>query len=134
MKRIGYVLAACLVSGNIIMAQTTDKAESRDTTQDMEDEIRERFLNAIKGVNFEIAAEYRKLVEDNLEIGVSSIAIEYFLQKNFGDFSYDRFANSYRAMVRNVENDSILIQSVVILVYVDEDKNFVRAEVFDSFK
>ena len=134
MKRIGYVLAACLVSGNIVMAQTTDKAESREMTQDMEDDLREQFLNAGKGVNFEIADEIRKLVEDNLKVGASSIAIEDFLQTNFGRYTYDRFANRYWAIVRNVENDSIWIQDVVILIFLDEKKSFIRAEVSDAFR
>ena len=54
MKRIGYALAACLVSGIIVMAQTTDKADPRALTQEMKDEIRERLLNEAKKVDFEI--------------------------------------------------------------------------------
>ena len=135
MKRIGYALAACLISGIIVMAQTTDKAEQR-ITQDMDDdEIRERVLNAAKGVDFGIVGEYEKLIGDNLEIGASAAEIEVFFDKHDIDYFYDgRFNHRYNAIIRDVENNSIWIQSVLIRIYVDEDKKFVRAEVRNAFR
>ena len=135
MKRIGYALAACLVSGNIVMAQTAGKAEPPELTQDMKDEIVERLASEARKVDFEIVGEYRKLIEDNLEVGASATEIEAFFDKHDISYSFGgRFDNRYRAMIRDVENDSIWTQSVVIRIYVDQDKKFVRAEVYDVFK
>ena len=135
MKRIGYALAACLVSGIIVMAQTTDKVEPPELTQDMKDEIVERLLSEAKKVDFEIVGEYRKLIEDNLEVGASAAKIEDFFDKHDIGYSFDgRFHRRYDAIIRDVENDSIWTQSVLISIYVDEDKKFVRAEVRNAFR
>ena len=135
MKRIGYALAACLVSGNIVMAQTTDKAEPPELTQDMKDEIVERLVSEARKVDFEIVGEYRKLIEDNLEVGASATEIEAFFDKHDISYSFDgKFDHRYNAIIRDVENDSIWTQSVLISIYVDEGKKFVRAKVRNAFR
>ena len=87
-----------------------------------------------KGMNRDIAPKVRRLIEDNLQVGASSEEIEAFLAKHFGGGSYDRFNRSYNAIIRDVPHDPKVDQAVLIYIYVDENKRFVRSEVKDSFR
>ena len=86
-----------------------------------------------KGMNRDIAHEIRQLIEDHLQVGMPSEKIEAFLSKHFNGGSFDRFNRSYNAIIRDVAHDPNLDQAVVIYLYVDDTKSFVRSEVFDSF-
>ena len=134
MTRVVSVLAAGLLSGNLAISQTPDQAETGGARQDFTDWPQLLLVEAMKKIDHEISVEFRKLVEQDLEVGASSETIEAFFEKYEIGYSYNRFANRYRGMVRDVENNSILTQNVVIHIYVDENKNFVRADVYDSFK
>ena len=135
MMRVGCVLAACLLSGNLVMSQTPDQAETGGTKQELLDWAQQMLEEGMKRINREKSAEIRKLIEDSLEVGASPEEMEAFFDEHGISYSFDgKFAHRYRAIIRDIENDSIWRQSVVIHLYVDENKNFVRAEVRDSFR
>ena len=73
---------------------------------------------SFKGMNREIAGEVRKLIEGNLKVGASSEKIEAFLAEHLNGGSYDRFVQSYNAIVRAVAHDPKIDQAVVIRLYV----------------
>ena len=135
MVRVGCVLAACLLSGSLAMSQTPDQAETGGTRQELLDWAQQILEEGMKRVNREKAAEIRELVEDSLEVGASPEEMEAFLDEHGIHYIFDgKFDHRYNAIIRDIENDSIWRQSVVIYLYVDENKNFVRAEVRDSFR
>ena len=97
-------------------------------------EVKEMFSGFMfRGMNRDKSRETRKLVEDNLQVGDSAARIEDFLAKHFGGGTYNRFANKYQAIIRDVAHDPKLKQVVVIYIFVDDTRSFVRAEVFDAF-
>ena len=86
-----------------------------------------------RGMNRDKVREIQRLIEANLKVGASSEEIEAFLDKFGISGSYDRYNNRYNSIIRDVAHDPKLDQSVVIHLFVGDNKRFRRAEVFDSF-
>jgi len=86
-----------------------------------------------RGMNREKAQEVRQLIENNLKVGASSKEIKAFLEEQGLGGSYSRFSNRYRSIIRDVAHDPKLSQAVVIYLYVDDRKRFLRAKVSNVF-
>lgn len=84
-------------------------------------------------VNKERVEQVRRLISDELAVGAATEAIEDFFKRHEIAYTYDRFAHRYQAIIRNVSTDPRNDQAVSILVHVDEQRRFVRAEVHDTF-
>jgi len=69
-------------------------------------------------------------IEQSLKTGDPHTKIEEFLDRENWPFAYDRFAKRYSASYPDgtVEN-AITIKGVSIKIYVDESKEYLRAEV-----
>lgn len=81
------------------------------------------------------ADEVRQLIAKELPVGASAESIEEFFQKHNIGYSWDRFANRYHAIIRDVsKNPKLLDQAIEIHINVDDEKRFVNAEIQDSFK
>ena len=88
-----------------------------------------RYMNKTK------ADEVRQLIAKELPVGSSAESVEAFFQRHKIEYSWDRFANRYQAIIRGVsKNSKLLDQAIVIYINVDAEKRFVNAEVQDSFK
>lgn len=84
-------------------------------------------------VDKEHAEQVRRLIAGELAVGAAPQVIEDFFQRHKVPYTYDRFAHRYQAIIRNVSPDSRVDQAVSILVHVNHQKRFVRAEVHDTF-
>ena len=73
--------------------------------------------------------EVALLIEKELPLGASGSAIEEFFRKNEISFSWDKFAQRYVAIIRNVEP----FHSITIDIFVDSKRRFVKSEVTDSY-
>lgn len=78
--------------------------------------------------------ELEALIYRNLAVGDSPEKIEAFLQEQQWPYDYDRFATRYSASYpEGSVHNLFTIKGVMILIYVDETKNFVRAEVEEVY-
>lgn len=75
----------------------------------------------------------RVLIESELALGASSQEIESFFNRHSLPFGFDRYANRYYGIIRDVSPDPGVDQAIVIYLNVDELKRFKSAEVRDSF-
>ena len=82
-------------------------------------------------MNKDKAEEIRQLLATELQVGADAQEIEAFFKRHNITYSYDRFNQSYNGIIRDVS--PVLDQAIVIHVYVDEEKQFQRAEVSNSF-
>ena len=87
----------------------------------------------LDSINQTKANEVRDLIAEEIVLGASSEAIEQFFEKHQITYSFDRFANRYQAIIRDVATGPGVDQAIVIHVHVDEDRRFLGAEVRDSF-
>ncbi len=90
-------------------------------------------LFTLDGVNHTRAAEIRELIAAELQPGKSAEQIERFFESKDITYSYDRFANRYQAIIRDVATGRNADQAIVIYINVDEKRRFLSAEVRDSF-
>ena len=98
-------------------------------------EIAKEVLDIIRrGRNPDAEPKIKRLISDNLKVGASSARIGAFFEKHNIPYSYDGFSGRYQAIVRDVGHDPSIHQAIVIHIYVDEYKNFVRATVRESFR
>jgi hypothetical protein len=74
------------------------------------------------------AQEVRMLIAKELKRGTAHQQIEEFLQRYTMAFGYDDIFNRYDALIRRTQ-----FEGVSIVIYVDMDRRFVRAEVNDFF-
>lgn len=75
-----------------------------------------------------------KLIDEKLEVGVSSVTIEEFLTESEIAFSFDDFSNRYQCIIRDPSpNNPKGYHSIVIYIYVDASKAFKSAKVRDSY-
>lgn len=79
------------------------------------------------------AEEVSNLIASELEVGAGAQAIEAFFERHEIVFSYNRFDHRYQAIIRDVAEGPLVDQAIVIHVYVDHQRRFVRFEVKDSF-
>lgn len=87
----------------------------------------------LEGRNKTKAEEVNNLITSELEVGAGAQAIETFFERHDMVFSYNRFDQRYQAIIRDVAKDQKVDQAILIHVYVDDQRRFVRAEVKDSF-
>ena len=83
--------------------------------------------------NKTIATEIRELIANELRVGSTSHEIESFFRKHEIDHSYNRFAERYKGIIRDISGNEKVDQAVVIHIYVDDEKAFKSSEVYDSF-
>src|ERR1041385_7780468 len=69
----------------------------------------------------------RSMIDKELQHGVDSHEIEAFFRRHDLPFSYDQYAKKYQSIVRNVSR--VTDRAIVIYIYVDSDKKFVKREV-----
>lgn len=75
-----------------------------------------------------------KLISDTLAVGDNSNVIESFLKENNIAFSFDSFSSRYQCIIRDPsKNLPKGYHSIIIYIYVDDNKNFKHAEVKDSY-
>jgi len=79
------------------------------------------------------STEVRELMAAELNVGDAASSIESFFERNDISFSYDRFAQRYQAIIRDVSSDPNVDQAIVIYVAVDDEKRLLSFEVKDSF-
>jgi hypothetical protein len=79
------------------------------------------------------AEEVKSTIGRELAQGASADAIERFFTTHKLQYTYDRFAKRYQSVIRDASADPNVDQAIVIHVYVDDSKTFVRGEVRDSF-
>jgi hypothetical protein len=87
----------------------------------------------LEGRNETKAEEVRQLIASELQIGAEALTIEAFFKRHDIAFSYDRFAQRYQAIIRDVASAPKVDQAIIIYIYVDDQKRFARSEVNDSF-
>jgi hypothetical protein len=81
------------------------------------------------------ADEVRQLIAKELQVGANADVIEAFFDRHHIAYEWDRFAKIYVGIIRDLStNPKLLDHSVLIDIYVDDEKRFVNAEVQDSFK
>jgi len=68
--------------------------------------------------------------ESSLKPGDSYTKIEQYLDAKGLDFTYDKYAGRYQSIIRYKESD---FQAIIIYVYVDNHRNYLRLEVLESF-
>ena len=92
------------------------------------------FLSACSKLDVMDVKELELFINENLSPGDSSEEIEAFLLEQEWPFSYDRFTKRYQTGYPEgaVEN-LFTIKAVSILIYVDESKAFLRAEVEEVY-
>ena len=80
------------------------------------------------------SGKIEKLIGETLEVGDSSLEIESFLKQNEITFAFDRFNVRYQGLINDPSKYKPEgYHSIVIYIYVDENKAFKRAEVRDSY-
>lgn len=84
--------------------------------------------------NMVTSKKIEKLISENLEPGDPFDTIEEFLRGQNLSFTYDRFSSRYSSIIRDPAwYKPKGYHSIVIHIYVDENKAFQRAEVRDSY-
>ena len=73
------------------------------------------------------------MIKDELVVGAAANDIEAFFEERGLPYTYDRFAKRYQSIIRDVSSDPKVDQAIVIYIYVDDEKQFIREEVIDSF-
>lgn len=74
--------------------------------------------------------QVRTVIEKELHRGDVAADIEDFFERHKILYAWNRYSSSYAAIIRN-ETDRH--HSIVIDIFVDDKKGFVRAEVADSY-
>ncbi len=77
------------------------------------------------------AADVKVKLESALEPGADQANIEAYLQSENLPFSYDEFRSRYQSIIR--DSGTFIDHAVVIYVYVDENRRFLRVETHDSY-
>lgn len=85
----------------------------------------------VEHMNKEKAGEVRQAIAEELRVGAEAQYIESFFERHGITYSYDRFNQSYNGIIRDVS--PVFGQSILIHIYVDDHRRFIRAEVEDSF-
>ena len=93
------------------------------------------FLSACSKTDVMDVKELEMLINEHLSPGDSSEKIEAFLKEQEWPFAYNRFRKRYstRNPKIDAERNLFTIKAVSILIYVDESKAFLRAEVEEVY-
>ncbi len=86
-----------------------------------------------KAPNTEKSEEIEELIDSELYVGAPAEAIEAFFERHRIAYTYNKFGNRYRAIVRDVFPDLAVVQSVVIRIDLDSERRFVGSDVSDHF-
>ena len=65
-----------------------------------------------------------------LKVGDSSEKIESYFKSENIDYSFDDFSNRYQSIIRHPDSN---YHAIVIHVYVDSNKNYLKVEARDSY-
>lgn len=79
------------------------------------------------------SVEVQTSIDRALVSGSSAADIERFFEANKLPYTYDRFAQRYQSIIRDVSKERGVDHAIVIHIYVDDARKFIRAEVRDSF-
>ena len=79
------------------------------------------------------SGQIRSKIERELNVGDSAIEIENFLKLNEITYSFDKYNNRYQCIIRDPSGQEIGYHSIVIYIAVDERKQFLASEIFDSY-
>lgn len=72
-------------------------------------------------------------IEAELSVGATSEEIEeFFVDAGLG-FSYDRFNSRYQSIIRDIPGGPRVDHAIVIHIYVDSHRQYLRHDVQDSF-
>ena len=77
--------------------------------------------------------ELRGLAARELSIGAGDDLVRDFLARHQVRFSFDGYSSRYQGIVREVKNAPGVDCAVVVYVYVDADKRYLRSEFFASY-
>lgn len=78
--------------------------------------------------------DVNKLIASELSVGKNSDAIENFFIKRNLPFSYNKISHRYQSIIRDVGGKFDLADKAIIIhIYVDEERRFIRAEAEYSF-
>lgn len=92
------------------------------------------FLSGCSKTDVMDVNELEMFINEHLSPGDSSEKIEAFLLEQEWPFSYDRFAKRYQTRYPEGDEENLFtIKAVSILIYVDESKAFLRAEVEEVY-
>ena len=80
------------------------------------------------------SGQIRSLIDQELNIGDSAIDIEKFLKLNEITYSFDKYNNRYQCIIRDPSGKKTGYHSIVIYISVDERKQYLASNVFDSFQ
>lgn len=72
-------------------------------------------------------------IETELSVGAPSEEIEKFFVDAALGFSYDKFNSRYQSIIRDVSENPRVDHVIVIYIYVDSHRRYLRHEVQDSF-
>ena len=75
----------------------------------------------------------RKAAELELSLNSNGEVIKSFLNKHQFVFSYDRFANRYQGVIRNIANPPGVDCAIATYIYVDKDGKYLRSEFIASY-
>lgn len=76
------------------------------------------------------ASEVEQKISSELSPGDGYGKIEAYFEKEGLPFSYDEFNSRYQSIIRETDSS---FHAIVIYVYVDGDRNFIKAETIDSY-
>ena len=68
-------------------------------------------------------------INKELPVGASAAEIEKFFKRHHIDFGWNRFEGVYNGVIRDVEP----FHGITLVVFVDKDRRFVKAEVKDAY-
>ena len=74
--------------------------------------------------------QVRTAIKHDLAPGASAQEIEMFFARYTREYGYDKFHNEYHAIIRNISRYSIFDPAIEIDIYVDDEKRYVRSEVY----
>lgn len=90
-------------------------------------------LTSCKGDDPVTTEQVEELIKQHLTLGDSSVKIESFLTSNDMIFTYDKYVSRYQCIIRDTSKGEQVDSAIIIYLYVDEDKNFTKSEVIESF-
>ena len=77
--------------------------------------------------------QVKELIKQHVALGDSSAKIESFLKSNDIIFTFDKYVSRYQCIIRDTSIDGQVDSAIIIYLYMDEDKNFTKSEVIESF-
>ena len=77
--------------------------------------------------------EVRAAIDGELNVGAAPEEIELFLTKHGFEYSYDKYAKRYQAIIRNISRYPFVDKALQVRVNTDDAKRYMSADVYVSY-